>query len=217
MRHQHHGRHGHHDHEDREFGHRGPRGFRRFAGAFGGPESWGHGFGGFDFRAGRKLAAGDLQLVLLALLDEKPAHGYELMKELEERSGGFYSPSPGMIYPQLTLLEELGYASVTAEGAKKLYAITDAGRAYLTENKQAADAMLAQLKFLGDRMQQVGRFFSGEWDGEDERDPLAREIKQARRELKAALRDKRGSSPEEAKRIADILLRAAADIRSAKT
>jgi len=207
----------HHDHHHREFGARGPRGFRRFAGAFGGPEGgWGHGFGGFDFRAGRKLASGDLQLVLLALLAEKPAHGYELMKDLEERSGGFYSPSPGMIYPQLTLIEELGYASVTEDGAKKLYTISEAGRAHLEQNKQAADAMLAQLKFLGDRMQWVGRVFSGDWDGEDEREPLAREIKQARRELKTALRDKRGSSPEEAKRIADILMRAAADIRGTK-
>ncbi len=187
-----------------EFAGRGRRGFRHFGaglgeGGFGAP-----GIGGFDFRAGRKLAAGDLQLVLLALLEEKPAHGYELMKALEERSGGFYSPSPGMIYPQLTLIEELGYASVTEEGAKKLYTITEAGSAYLKDNRGAADAMLEQLKFLGDQMQRARRVFSGDWDGEDERDSLSREIRAARRDLKSALREKRGCSAEEAKRIAEI-------------
>ena len=105
------GRHGHH-----RFGH--------FAGGFTGSM----GMGGRAFRAGRRLASGDLQLVLLALLAERPSHGYELIKALEERSGGFYSPSPGMIYPALTWLEEVGYASVAAEGAKKLYSITATGQ-----------------------------------------------------------------------------------------
>ena len=199
---------------NREFIGRGPRGFRHFGRGFGGPDGgWGQGFGGFDFRAGRKLAAGDLQLVLLALLQDKPAHGYELMKALDERSGGFYSPSPGMIYPQLTLLEELGYASVTEEGSKKLYTITEAGGAFLKENRAAADAMLRQLSFLNDQMQRARRVFSGDWDGEDERDSLSREIRAARRELKTALRDKRGCAPEEAKRVAEILAKAAAEIR----
>src|SRR5215813_7540665 len=112
---------------------------RRF-GAFSAGFSGGMGMGGRAFRAGRRLAAGDLQLVLLALLAERPSHGYELIKALEERSGGFYSPSPGMIYPALTWLEEMGYASVAAEGAKKLYSITDAGRGYLKNNQDAADA-----------------------------------------------------------------------------
>ena len=85
----------------------------------------------------------DLRLVLLTLLEERPSHGYELIKALEDRSGGFYSPSPGMVYPALTWLEEVGYASVTAEGAKKLYEITDEGRRYLTEHKAAADTILS--------------------------------------------------------------------------
>src|SRR5215471_16257227 len=83
------------------------------------------GGGGRGFRTGRKLAAPDLQLIILALLAEKARHGYELIKAMEERSGGFYAPSPGMIYPALTYLEEIGYATVAAEGAKKLYYITD--------------------------------------------------------------------------------------------
>src|SRR6516164_10623890 len=127
---------------------------RRF-GAFAGGFADAMGMGGRAFRAGRRLAAGDLQLVLLALLAERASHGYELIKALEERSGAFYSPSPGMIYPALTWLEEVGYASVTAEGAKKLYSITDAGRAYLKENREVTDAMLGQLEYLGRKMGRV--------------------------------------------------------------
>ena len=74
------------------------------------------GVGGGAFRAGRRLASGDLQLVLLALLAERTCHGYEQIKALEERSEGFYSPSPGMVYPALTSLEDMGYASVTPRG-----------------------------------------------------------------------------------------------------
>ena len=99
---------------------------RHFAGRHGGPHGgffgFGHHFGeGFGpggrggpggFGPGRKLGSADLQLLLLALLAEKPSHGYELIKALEERSSGYYSPSPGMVYPALTYLEELGHASV---------------------------------------------------------------------------------------------------------
>jgi DNA-binding PadR family transcriptional regulator len=87
------------------------------------------GRGGGDLPSGRKLSSADLQLVILALLAERPAHGYELIKTVEERSGGFYSPSPGVIYPALTYLDEIGQASVQQEGSRKLYSITDAGQA----------------------------------------------------------------------------------------
>ena len=79
------------------------------------------GDGGFDrggFRTGRKLASDDLQLLLLALIAEKPSHGYDLIKLLEERSGGYYVPSPGMIYPALTYLEEAGHATIEQEGRR---------------------------------------------------------------------------------------------------
>src|SRR6185312_15833305 len=181
------------------FGRHG-RGFGAFSGFTGG------GFG----PGGRKLASGDLQLVLLALLAERPSHGYELIKALEERSGGFYTPSPGMVYPALTWLEEVGYASVAAEGAKKLYSITDAGRAYLKDNHEAAQAMLAQLEFIARKMGRVREFFGG-FDEEEAAD--SHELETARRELRAALRDKRGASQEEKSRIAAILKSAAAQIR----
>jgi len=185
------------------FGHgRHGRRFGGFAAGFSG----GMGMGGSAFRAGRRLASGDLQLVLLALLAERPSHGYELIKALEERSGGFYSPSPGMIYPALTWLEEVGYASVTAEGAKKAYSITDTGRAYLEEHRDAAEAMLDQLEHIGRKMGRVREIFGG-FDDEDE------VFGAARHELKRALREKRSASAEEKSRIAEILKEAAARIR----
>jgi DNA-binding PadR family transcriptional regulator len=188
---------------------RGKHGFGHFGGGFfGGP-----GFGGGGFRTGRKLASGELQLVLLALLAEQPSHGYELIKALDERSGGFYSPSPGMVYPALTWLEEVGYASVAADGAKKLYTITDEGRAYLDENRETADAMLEQLERIGRRMGRVREAFSATDEDDDPRSGFWRDAWHARRELKAALRDKRHAGAKEAKRIAEILRRAAAEIR----
>ena len=170
----------------------------------------GLGMGGRAFRAGRRLASGDLQLVLLALLAERPSHGYELIKALEERSGGFYSPSPGMVYPALTWLEEMGYASVAAEGAKKLYSITDSGREYLKNNQDAADAMLGQLEYIGRKMGRVREMFGG-FDEEDLGESQA--VASARRELRQALREKRHAAPEEKSRIAAILMNAAAQIR----
>ena len=188
---------------------RGRHGFGHFGGGFfGGP-----GFGGGGFRTGRKLASGELQLVLLALLAERPSHGYELIKALEERSGGFYVPSPGMVYPALTWLEEVGYASVTADGAKKLYTITAAGREYLDENRETADTMLAQLERIGQKMGRVREIFAGHEDDEDPRGGIWRDAWLARRELKAALREKRHAGVKEIKRIAEILRRAAAEIR----
>ena len=187
-------------------GRRHGRGFGRFSGGF----MDGMGMGGRAFRAGRRLASGDLQLVLLALLAERASYGYELIKALEERSDGFYSPSPGMIYPALTWLEEMSYASVTAEGVKKLYSITDAGRTYLTENEEAAEAMLSQLEHVGRKMGRLREALGG--IDEDEEDDW-RELGTVRRELKRALREKRRSSPEEKSRVIAILMQALEQIR----
>jgi len=105
----------------------------------------GGGWGG-RHRAGRMFDQGDLRFVVLALLAEQDRHGYELIKEIDSRSGGAYAPSPGVIYPLLTMLEEMGLASLEAtDGAKKLYAITDAGRAELAANRIAAEHLLARM------------------------------------------------------------------------
>jgi DNA-binding PadR family transcriptional regulator len=88
---------------------------------------------------------GDLRFILLRMIMDKPSHGYDLIKALEERMGGGYSPSPGVIYPTLTLLEEQGYADVTVDGGKKLYRATTEGVAYLQANQAAVDAIQARI------------------------------------------------------------------------
>ena len=140
---------------------RRPSSHGRGIGAFGHAFMGEGGLGGRGFGAGRKLSSGDLQVVVLALLARRPTHGYELIKAIEEHSGGFYTPSPGVIYPALTYLEEVGYASVAADGAKKLYSITAEGRAYLDEHRQSADAILDQLERIGAKMGRVREIFSG--------------------------------------------------------
>ncbi len=130
----------HHHHWDQARFGRHPFGGR---GHFRGDRAEYRGRGG---RAERVFESGDLRFVVLALIAEKPSHGYELIKAIEERLGGGYSPSPGVVYPTLTLLEELGYASVEAqEGGKKLYSATDAGRAFLVENQKIVDGLFARM------------------------------------------------------------------------
>ena len=129
-------RHSHHQHE------------RRFARGdhHHGEERHGrHGRGGRS-GLGRFFAHGDLRLVILNLIAEKPRHGYEIIKAIEEKLAGAYSPSPGVVYPTLTMLEELGHATVAnSEGGKKLYTITEEGTAFLAQNKAAVDAVFARI------------------------------------------------------------------------
>src|ERR1700744_3540830 len=91
---------------------------------------------------------GDLRFILLSMIAAKPAHGYDLIKALEERMGGGYSPSPGVIYPTLTMLEEQGFARVTAEDGKKLYQATPEGEAFLKANQVAIEAIQARIHAL---------------------------------------------------------------------
>jgi DNA-binding PadR family transcriptional regulator len=107
-----------------------------------------HHFGGKFGRGrmGRFFEHGDLRYVILQLIADKPRYGYEVIKEIEERLHGAYSPSPGVVYPTLTLLEELGYASVSAaEGGKKLYAITPEGTAFLEANRPTVDNIFTRM------------------------------------------------------------------------
>ena len=101
-------------------------------------------------RGGRMFDAGSLRLVILALIAEKPRHGYELIKTIEERLGGVYAPSPGVIYPTLTMLEDMGLATVAPEpGGKKLYSLTEEGRTHLAENQAQIDELLARMDATG--------------------------------------------------------------------
>jgi DNA-binding PadR family transcriptional regulator len=179
-------------------------GFGPFAGGFGDGD-----IGWQGFRAGRKLGAEHLQLLILALLAEKPAHGYELIKVIEERSEGFYTPSPGVIYPALTYLEEVGHASVAQDGGRKLYTITPQGETYLAEQRGTADAILQALSRIGRRMDEVREAFAGVSDLDAD---ASDELHRARHNLKHALRSKHGSDSAETRRIAGILERAAAEI-----
>ncbi|HEV8496503.1 MAG TPA: PadR family transcriptional regulator [Gemmatimonadaceae bacterium] len=110
------------------------------------------GHGRWRGRAARLFEQGDLKYVILRLLEEKPRHGYEIIKELESRFGGSYAPSPGTVYPTLTMLEDLGYARVVPEeGGKKIYEITDEGRKHLAEHSTT----------VNDIFDRIARFVEG--------------------------------------------------------
>ncbi|WP_059411817.1 PadR family transcriptional regulator [Cupriavidus basilensis] len=194
----------------------------------GGPGGFfGGGGDGFDgegdtWRRGRKFSADDLQLLLLSLLEEKPSHGYELIKELETRTNGFYKPSPGMVYPALTFLEEVGYATVDSEGNKKRYQLAGPGRAHLDANRERLALMLNKLKHVARKMEWVRRALSGSGDNPGDNpadDAEARggwlpEFVEARMALKRALLMRTDAAPDEQRRIAAILARAAAEIEA---
>ena len=111
--------------DERHF--RGRGGFGPGAGPFGGRRGGG---------AGRFFESGALRFVILSLIAETPRHGYEIIKLIEERLGGAYTPSPGVVYPMLTMMEEMGQATVQVDGTRKMYAITGEGSRILTENRR---------------------------------------------------------------------------------
>lgn len=135
-------------------------GFDGFAAEFWGPRGKHH-----RGRMGRIFEQGDLKYVILRLLEEKPRHGYEIIKELEDRFGGAYSPSPGTVYPTLTMLEDLGYAKVSPdEGGRKVYEITPEGSAYLKEHSVTVDSIFDRIArfmegFLDTPMTEVNAAF----------------------------------------------------------
>ena len=192
------GRHHHrHHHQGEEGHHHGPH--RGFGGHWGGGR---HGWEGHGRqRASRMFDQGDLRLILLKLISEKPSHGYELIKAIEDKLDGAYSPSPGVVYPTLTFLEEAGFATVSPEaGGKKLYAITPEGEAELEANKAAVDQLFARIGELGSRSSRASP-----------------QIGRAMENLFTALRYKLGSgtlSEAEVKAVAAILDRAAVSIES---
>lgn len=190
----------------------------------GGGPFWGgrgeRGFGDDDsITRGRKFTGEDLQLMLLALIAEAPRHGYELIKALDTRSNGFYAPSPGMVYPALTYLEELGFVTVTQEGNRKRYEIAEAGRAHLAANRDQVDMILAKLSYIAHRMESVKRAYAAQADAEAADDGGRWDVgnwhpklQQARYAIKLALMRTVDADESEQQRVAEILLRAAADI-----
>ncbi|HEX6510622.1 MAG TPA: PadR family transcriptional regulator [Chloroflexota bacterium] len=120
--------HGHHHHGHGGHGHGGP---------------WGQGpFGGFGpHRKERRFGRGDLKYVILDLLKDGPRHGYDVIRAMEDRFGGFYSPSPGSVYPILQLLEDQGYVTSSQQDGKRIYTITDEGRAFLAERADVVEGL----------------------------------------------------------------------------
>jgi DNA-binding PadR family transcriptional regulator len=121
------------------------------------------GHGGYHYGYGRSSRSsrffdhGDLRLIILAMLNEQPRHGYELIKAFEERTGGAYTPSPGVVYPTLTMLEEQGLTqAVDSDGGKKSYALTDAGREALERDRATIDAVQARMAQASERSSSSG-------------------------------------------------------------
>ena len=170
-----------------------------------------HGMGGGDMmRAGRMLEQGDLRLLALALIAEQPRHGYEIIKVLEDKTEGWYAPSPGIVYPTLTYLEEAGYVTAQADGAKRLYSITGEGRAYLESNRAFVDAVLERLDAVGERM----RSRRSDEDNDGRRGPRVPRL------VQAALENLRDVTVERLKdngdietKVVEILARAAAELK----
>ncbi|SIO69467.1 DNA-binding transcriptional regulator, PadR family [Burkholderia sp. GAS332] len=180
-------------------------------GRFGGGPG-GFGGDGDGFPRGRKFSSDDLQLLLLSMIEAQPSHGYELIKALETRSNGFYSPSPGMVYPALTYLEELGYVTVQLEGNRKRYELSETGREYLGANRDRVELMLAKLTHIARKMDSVRRAFAGEEPADISEGGWLPELSEARRALKHALLRRDNVPADEQRRIAAILMRATKEI-----
>lgn len=162
-------------------------------------DAWNDLRGGGRRRGGRMFGHGDLKLLLLALIEQEPRHGYELIRTIEDMFHGQYSPSPGTIYPTLTMLEDLGYVAVDSEEAgRKRYAITDAGRAFLDDNRDAVEAVTERTERRARRAAKMAA-------------PMA--IRKAMHELRHALLMRSVNwDTAEAERVIGILERAAREI-----
>jgi DNA-binding PadR family transcriptional regulator len=161
-------------------------------------------------RARRMLAQGDLRLVALALIAEAPRHGYEIIKLLEEKTADWYSPSPGIVYPTLTYLEEAGYVTASTEGSKKLNTITDEGRSHLESNRDLVDVVLDRLAALGERVNRWRRAARG--DREDRR-ALPPLVEAALDHLRATLSKRLDDDAEAEARLVEILVRTDAELQ----
>src|SRR5918911_2858617 len=169
----------------------------RMKGFFGrGPWRGGPGFG-----QGRVFGKGDLKYVILDLLQARPAHGYEVIRALEERFRGFYSPSPGSVYPTLQLLEDLGYVTAMQQNGKKVYSITDEGRKFLEENWRSVENIWGRV--------------GGGWDPE-----LASELHEIKHEVKGLGRlfgrkmHEGRLNQDKLRRIREVIVGAARDIEN---
>jgi len=184
---------------------------------------------GGNFRVGRMLASGDLRLVALYFIEQQPRHGYDLIKAVEERSNGVYSPSPGIVYPALTYLEEAGFVTSAIDGNKKLYTITEEGKSHLEDNREAVAGTLDFLARTGEQMSRFREFVKADWPfaGDPEEGNVAPhwaeresstdramkdaipELEAARKTLKEAIKRVRRGDKEQQRKAAAVLQHAA--------
>ena len=156
MRHHHHHRGEHGDGHSRGRWHFGPPDREgMFRGARGGDWFMGGERPGGGRRP-RMFDGSELRLVLLRLIADEPRHGYDLIRAIEALTGGAYAPSPGVIYPTITLLDEMGFIEEQqSQGAKKRFAATDTGLAHLAEHAEQVEALIARLSVLGEHRERV--------------------------------------------------------------
>jgi len=128
---------------------RGPFEFRWDVGEGMGPRGGG--------RRRRMFDGDELRLVLLKLIADQPRHGYDLIRDIEERTGGAYAPSAGVVYPTLSMLDEMGLIEAVAEGSRKQYTVTDAGHAHLEERAEEVAELMGRLDALGAERSRVDR------------------------------------------------------------
>lgn len=174
------------------------RGFGRGLFGRGGPGG-GRGMGGRGGGRGRRMfGPGDLRLVLLALIEQEPRHGYDLIKAIETAFGGGYAPSPGVVYPNLALLSDEGLIAGVEAGGKQVFTVTDAGKVWLDENRAAVDGVMQ-------RMTLAARMVSGEQAPDV--------VREAMHTLRQAIVTKPGdwSDPETA-RVVESLMKAVREI-----
>lgn len=145
---------------------------------------------------------GDVKFIILALLREKPKHGYEIMKDIEARFGGFYSPSPGSIYPTLQMLEDQDYVTCYPDGGKKVYQITEAGHAFLDENRETVEKIDKRL------MRSSTPLFHRR---------LRRELEDLASSVFHDVRHGRCDSPEQFQKVREVLARAREEIEEILT
>lgn len=187
---------------------RGERGFAgirgggfEMPGGFGpGRHGFGRGFGrGFGEGRERMFDAGEIRLVILRLLQSEPSYGYQLIKTMEARLGGGYTPSAGVVYPTLTMLEEEGLVTATETSGKKVYSVIEEGLKYLDANKERVGQLF-------ERLEETGRGFKRG------RSP---ELMKAFMDLRGAVMSKmwrRNATPDQIKKIAEAIHRAAEEI-----
>ncbi|MBO9575436.1 MAG: PadR family transcriptional regulator [Sphingobium sp.] len=159
------------------------------------------GFGGPGGPKGRMFDGGELRLVLLKLIEDGPRHGYDLIRAVEEMTGGVYAPSPGIVYPTLTMLADMELiAEQESEGARKVFEITEAGREHLAEREEEVDGLMARLNGVGAMRHRASRG----------------PVRRATQNLKAAIHSRMGAGGDEngelSHQIADILDEAARKI-----